>query len=668
MSFELSAEQRCAVERWRDGDNVRVMAVPGAGKSKVILESCRISSARKTLILAYNRELCDETKARLKAMELEHVQCMTFHGMATLCVRPVHDDMALFQLLDDLEQTECDVEKVFAEQILIDECQDFRPSFLSLMGHLVDAPSDVQMMVVGDLPQLIYEYSKEDPASPAYLLSPSLYFPSTRPWSNIELTTSFRLTPHVAGFVGACFGRQIQSRKQGGPPVRVYTLSLWRAAPLVTSILQDVKSLEDCLLLVPYKKNNAPLKNLINHLSKHSIPVYIHGVDGQDERTRGGKLTISTWHASKGTERGTIIVFGVAASAKDNPLYVSLTRSQCNLHVLQDAQHPHPSIVGFFSERNQTTDGEGQLALADAHTLHCATLSKLPQKQPYHADRSVICLDDWRSPDRADWIRDVFDLEENCAWWDFDGEDDARVRSRANVDMAFPPLSSSCEDVSGVYRLSCVLQSEFRLTGTVKRLCEIEAPARVVYDQRAEHILKGSDARFVSPNTPDETLLSPRVRERLGSVFSGIGEDQKKWCYVASVCLAWNGFHHKHRQLLPFGWVNSSRVSSAFQWLIEVFKTFSGLKFDKRVCKMWNGTLLWCRCDVVDEESAFLCTWDASCLFDRGDVMTGIVRAALHDSNKCTIINIEKRVTRTIHVGAMKETVLTAILDSFDVV
>ena len=62
--LRLSSLQQQAVGAWQSGKNVRVVAVPGAGKSAVLLEACKEAEGL-CLILAYNHELCQETKQKI---------------------------------------------------------------------------------------------------------------------------------------------------------------------------------------------------------------------------------------------------------------------------------------------------------------------------------------------------------------------------------------------------------------------------------------------------------------------------------------------------------------------------------------------------------------------------------------------------------------------------
>lgn len=177
MSAVLSPEQQSAIDAWQRGSNVKVTAVPGAGKTFVILQACLAVNA-KILILAYNRALCEATRKRLVEMGLsERVLCYTFHGLATYCVRPTYDDIALDEVLEDLDSGTAVPTIVFdVDCLIIDECQDFRRSFHRLISHLVRTSRDTQTMLVGDPRQMLYDYDDEDPADLTFLEQPDAHF------------------------------------------------------------------------------------------------------------------------------------------------------------------------------------------------------------------------------------------------------------------------------------------------------------------------------------------------------------------------------------------------------------------------------------------------------------------------------------------------------------
>ena len=180
----LSTLQQQAIDAWTQGHNVKVTACPGAGKSRVLLEACKQADGL-CIILAYNRDLYLETKLLIEELKMDDwTICFTFHGLATYCVQECPDDITLAEVLDQLNNGSLAPKRVLdrIDKILIDECQDFRWNFLHLLRHLVPATSTTQYMVVGDLKQMLYDYSDDDPADPAFLETPWSFFVSRIDW------------------------------------------------------------------------------------------------------------------------------------------------------------------------------------------------------------------------------------------------------------------------------------------------------------------------------------------------------------------------------------------------------------------------------------------------------------------------------------------------------
>ena len=143
----MNEQQESAIDMWKNGFNVKVTAVPGAGKSRVLIEACKCYSEGIIIILAYNHDLCEETKNKIFEENLEdQVICMTFHGLATYCIMPAYDDTALFDAIEGVESGEISVQhKICVSAVLIDEAQDFRPSFLRLLNLVLEKKQNCQL-------------------------------------------------------------------------------------------------------------------------------------------------------------------------------------------------------------------------------------------------------------------------------------------------------------------------------------------------------------------------------------------------------------------------------------------------------------------------------------------------------------------------------------------
>ena len=162
--MDLNTEQALAVEAFQNGYNTKCVAVPGAGKSKTLISTCKSYTDGLILILAYNHDLCEETQEKIFEENMsDRVITFTFHALASYCIFPTHDDTALFDAIEGVESGEVEVKhKISVSAVLIDEAQDFRPSFYRLLKLVLDLKPNVQYMIVGDPKQTLYTYDEEE--------------------------------------------------------------------------------------------------------------------------------------------------------------------------------------------------------------------------------------------------------------------------------------------------------------------------------------------------------------------------------------------------------------------------------------------------------------------------------------------------------------------------
>lgn len=646
----LSALQKSAVDAWIEGKNVRIVAVPGAGKSRVLLEAVQALRAR-SLILAYNRELCLETKARLIDMGLDEVVCMTFHGLATYCVRPTYDDIALADLIDDLdagEVVECRP-LVGIECVLIDEVQDFRPSFKRLIQHLVLVNDDVRYMVVGDSMQMLYDYSDDDPASLEFIEHPELHFPSTRDWSTIELDETHRLPPSVVAVVNGIFDTRMRAVKRDGPPVEIYTIKMWQAGAVLQRLLADEPATEVCIL-TPRKKNNGPLRAAVNYMSQRGVRFFIIGVDGQDVRIKANKTTISTWHASKGTEHRVCVVFGFGSEIQTNPAYVALTRSHSRLIILQDDQTPNARLLATVKRLQAESPGSVVVDRRTADLAANATAESaevtLVQRARAFPPSPIVALDEWRPCGSGRWMREMMVVEGGALEEETDDD----------VDTVILLSDNQHADVREVYRLVCIMQAEtIARNGLIRRVDDMLSPIRVARDMHYESIVEENHSRFVSPTMSEEHMLPPMYKKNASDVYAKASASSPEmiplndWCALACITRAWNSYHHELRQLQPFSWLDDAVVRKGVDHIARVCPLTSQTRFDVRLHRVVaNDRLAHIRVDACDNERAYLFCFGVPSHAVR---MSAAIAASMHPKRACAVANLKTGVCHTIHVA-----------------
>lgn len=629
----MNDQQQTAINYWNQGFNVKVTAVPGAGKSRVLLEACKSYSEGIVIILAYNHDLCEETKNKILEQGLEdQVICLTFHGLATYCIMPAYDDTALFDAIEGVESGEIPVQnKLQVSAILIDEAQDFRPSFLRLLHLVLQTKNDVQYMVVGDPNQMLYTYDPEDPADIKYIQTPETFYISSREWKTVEFFKTHRLTPPIASFVSKIFNIHLESAKEdqieNHQPVSLMSINLWKSGPLIYQLIDNV-DVKKVVILVPKKKNNGPLKATINHLSVKGKKIYLHGFDGQDTRIKNKKLCIGTWHSSKGTEKEMVIVLGVSNDSENNPCFVALTRSLRKLVIIQDEDNPHMNMMKALSSMS-----ENEVFMCNKTKQLLAHPIKPKEKYNFKMENALTySLDNLRLSGTGRWIREHQDVE-NIIVNDHDMEENTDVVTLNN---------GIYEDVSDIYIFACSMAVEYERTGKVRLLEDIRTPQRILRDKQDEAILNGHHSRFISPNIPVQTLLGDdmiQVIKKYGTISI---ISPYEWCELACVARCWNDFHHTIRQLKPFDWFDIQK----FEFGCDTLKNTLPMnaQFDirvKRISEKYNTTMLHGRVHAAcNDTGIYIIVWGDE--INHNHRITASIKAALFENKTVAfIINIQ---------------------------
>ena len=649
----LTQQQQAAIDEWNRGHNVRVVAVPGAGKSRVLIEACKKAEGL-TLILAYNRELCQETKDRIAELGMEDwVICMTFHGLATYCVQPTHDDIALADVVELLEAGGPHKTLQNVCCVLIDECQDFRPSFLVLIRHLVSIDAKTQYMTVGDERQMLYDYNEDDPASLKYLQDPGTFFRSDRAWKSVVLDETHRLTPPMARLVGRMYDVDLNSAKpEGAGPVEIQTINMWRSGSVIYNLLRNA-DLNHCAILVARKKNNTPLRAAVNFLSRKGVRLYIHGIDGQDPRIKRNKLCVSTWHASKGTQRRLCIVWGLCTDGSDervNAEFVAMTRSQERLVVLQDEKAPSRRLMCALGDA-----APADVLMDKATSELLKSVDDIPEPVPWRADRTLVSVDGWRPSGSGRWMCALMDVAKVKSPVGEDGDD-----VLDEEDEIIAGLLGEHEDVADIYRLACLIATEYAHTKRIRRVDDICAPLRLNRENHGQAVQTGSHARFVPPTVPDDALLDAEHRATIKVIGGKTERALEDWCYIACVSRAWNSYHHMLRQLHPFDWMNPDKFDKGMEVMRDILTGASDIVFDARVSTVVEERTLHARCDVSAAEGAFIFVWKTA--IGHADHMEAAIVAALHPRFVCTIANLRTGETVRVDVSKRYDTIRRHLL------
>lgn len=676
--------QAAALEAWRAGKNLRITAVPGAGKTHVITKACEAAGTdRRGMVLAYNRALCDATRAKLEQLRLsERVSCHTFHGLATRCVSPAYDDVALHELLDELEAgTSAPAHRFELDFLIIDEAQDMRGSFFALIPHVVCLGEDAQLMLVGDEQQMLYDYDETDAADLKYLRAPAAHFASSRPWESFHFDVTHRCAPCIAEFVSRAFDVDFRSAAPAGGQVRLHTVNMWRnPARLVAPLLEEHLergTLDRCAILVSHKAHNRPLQAAVNYWSER-IPVFVQGVDGQDARIKRGKLFVGTWHSAKGTEFDTVIVFGASerhAARLRNAFFVALTRARRTLVVLNDARDPSHAVLRAADAalRDVSVDAATRAAAAAAPAASSDEDDHNEQAMAGAAaaaadglrEHRAYSVDDWRPSSALRWLTCAYE----AAWL---GPDEADLDGPEPNEDEIIARGDEHEDVAEVYRIAALMGEELGLTNRVLRWVDIVSPSRVTPVEQTRAICAGRQGRFVSERTPTSSLLPPLARASFERTIAQPALDAADWCGVASACRAWGHYHHQHNRMLRdgFRWADASKLAAARARVRAavgadvVAGTFQ--QYDVRFRAVGSDATLYIRADATSTRCAYLFVWKSA--LTRQDDLRAALVASFHPASRCECHNLRTGGARVVALRGPehKDAILRTLVAQLD--
>ena len=337
----MSDEQLSILQAIKDGKNVKANSMPGSGKTTSILILAKELS-KQILQVTYNKSL--KLEVREKTKDMDNIMIHTYHCMALYFFDVSgYDDNMIKTILQEKSRPK---RPISFDLFCIDETQDQTHLYYQLMKYIISFnDKSYQMYILGDEYQGIYEFKGTD--------SRFLTF-AEHIW-NLDfeartLSTSYRLTKQIAGFINDLLNENRIKAIKEGPPV-CYV----RCDPFDSShsnfLMAKLKSYqpEDIFVLAPSIKGDIPIKQLENVLVKNGIPCYFPTSDDTklDEDIINGKVVFCTYHQSKGRERKCVIVYNFDMSyftfyARDyNPkvcpstMYVALSRASEQLILIE---------------------------------------------------------------------------------------------------------------------------------------------------------------------------------------------------------------------------------------------------------------------------------------------------------------------------------------------
>jgi superfamily I DNA/RNA helicase len=348
MAFPvISEEQQAVVDAIRAGQNARVIAVAGAGKTTTILAAVKhfVLHGRRCLILTYNKNLKVEIRGKVKGHGWQNLcDVESFHSLALNKYYGI--DMSISQTQWVTTATSMSV-KDFSpiEFVAIDEAQDMTPEYRSLVvDFLTKIRCRPQMLVVGDPFQQIFKYQGADLE---FLLDPQTSFSTVTnaEWNyGLKLKTSYRITHEMAAWVRENLNPTNLKlvypdwyRREGGWIEAAWADGIFaaasrEAAPGSVEVLEGWITAEKTEVVDRLFRQYDPSVAMLNHSDKGSDKTPVQkliqsmshaawitsseiskggggegGIDNHFELASGKRL-LSTIHVFKGLEREAIVV------------------------------------------------------------------------------------------------------------------------------------------------------------------------------------------------------------------------------------------------------------------------------------------------------------------------------------------------------------------------
>ena len=355
----VSDEQQIIIDHVSQGKNVVVDACAGSGKSTTILSAAKSLPSKKFLLITYNKSLRKEIQEKVQELQLKNVNVHTYHS---LCVATydsnAYIDKVMRLLIQQNVPPQCSLSPV--DIVVLDEVQDMTFLYFKLViKYITDMNVPIQLMVLGDYMQGLYEFKGADIRflTLAGELWSGFRFLKTQDFVACSLRTSYRITNPMADFVNhSMLGDTRLLACRDGDPVCYIRRKIYDLERFVVHTIRDLienygaQPADIFVLGGSVKGPNSMIRRIENALVDANIPCHVPMMETSeniDEDVIKGKIVFSSFHTSKGRQRPYVFVVGfdhsyfktiarnMDATVCPNTLYVATTRASKRMFLLE---------------------------------------------------------------------------------------------------------------------------------------------------------------------------------------------------------------------------------------------------------------------------------------------------------------------------------------------
>ena len=366
----VSDEQQYVISKIINGENVVVDACAGSGKSTTILSTALRQPGKKFLLITYNKSLRKEIQEKVRELELKNITVHTYHSLAvSIYDAEAHVDKVMRLLVQNNKPPS---RLIPTDVLVLDEAQDMTFLYFRLIvKYLDDLQSQIQLMVLGDYMQGLYEFKGADIRFLTKAKEIWSGFPLLKShiFNDCSLKTSYRITKPMADFVNNVMldEPRLEAVKEGEPVIyirrRIYDLERF----IVTTIRdliqnQGAKPSDFFVLGGSVKGPNSLIRRIENALVDANIPCHVPMMENTeiDEEVIKGKIVFSSFHTSKGRQRPFVFIIGfdhsyfkTIARTLDplvcpNTLYVATTRASQRMFLLESDEWASDRSLKFL--------------------------------------------------------------------------------------------------------------------------------------------------------------------------------------------------------------------------------------------------------------------------------------------------------------------------------